>query len=80
MNNQTHPAVSIEDIRTAATRIAPYIVRTPLVESPRLNDWLGFRVLVKAECLQCRHSAFTSNRKPSQSFSRGDSTSGVRTI
>jgi threonine dehydratase len=52
MNNQTHPAISIDDIRTAATRITPYIVRTPLVESPRLNDWLGFRLLVKAECLQ----------------------------
>jgi threonine dehydratase len=52
MNNQIHPAVSIDDIRTAATRITPYIVRTPLVESPRLNDWLGFRLLVKAECLQ----------------------------
>ena len=52
MNNPIHPAVSIDDIRTAATRITPYIVRTPLVESPRLNDWLGFRLLVKAECLQ----------------------------
>lgn len=52
MNNQIHPAVSIDDIRTAATLITPYIVRTPLVESPRLNDWLGFRLLVKAECLQ----------------------------
>ena len=52
MNNQTHPALSIDDIRTSATRITPFIVRTPLVESPRLNDWLGFRLLVKAECLQ----------------------------
>ena len=52
MNNQTHPAISIDDIRTAATSITPYIVRTPLVESSRLNDWLGFRLLVKAECLQ----------------------------
>lgn len=52
MNNQTNPAISIDDIRTAATLITPYIVRTPLVESARLNDWLGFRLLVKAECLQ----------------------------
>lgn len=52
MNDQSRPAIGIDDIRTAATRIAPYIVRTPLVESPRLNDWLGFRLLVKAECLQ----------------------------
>ena len=33
-------------------RIAPHAVRTPLVESPLLNDRLGFRLLVKAECLQ----------------------------
>ena len=52
MTDQTRPAVSIDDIRAAATRIAPYAVRTPLVESPLLNDRLGFRLLVKAECLQ----------------------------
>ena len=52
MTNQTRPAIGIDDIRAAATRIAPYTVRTPLVESPRLNDWLRFRLLVKAECLQ----------------------------
>ena len=52
MNDQTRPAIGIDDIRAAATRIAPFTVRTPLVESPRLNDWLGFRLLVKAECLQ----------------------------
>ena len=56
----SHPAqgqtaadlVTIHSIRAAATRIAPYAIRTPLIESPRLNDWLGFRLLVKAECLQ----------------------------
>jgi threonine dehydratase len=52
MTDQTRPAIGIDDIRAAATRIAPYTVLTPLVESPRLNDWLGFRLLVKAECLQ----------------------------
>ncbi|MGB2000313.1 MAG: pyridoxal-phosphate dependent enzyme, partial [Candidatus Puniceispirillaceae bacterium] len=52
MTDQTRPAVGSDDIRAAAARIAPWIVRTPLVESPRLNDWLGFRLLVKAECLQ----------------------------
>ncbi|MEC8642230.1 MAG: threonine/serine dehydratase [Pseudomonadota bacterium] len=52
MNDQTRPAIGIDDIRVAADRITPWIVRTPLVESPRLNDWLGFRLLVKAECLQ----------------------------
>ena len=45
-------SVDIDTIRAAADRIAPYIVRTPLLESPRLNDALGFRLLVKPECLQ----------------------------
>ena len=52
MTDQTRPNIGIDDIRAAADRIAPFTVRTPLVESPRLNDWLGFRLLVKAECLQ----------------------------
>lgn len=45
-------AVSLDDIRAAADRIAPHTIRTPLLESPRLNDWLGFRLLVKCETLQ----------------------------
>ena len=46
------PAVTIADIRKAADRIAPHAIRTPLLESPRLNDWLDFRLLVKCENLQ----------------------------
>ena len=45
-------SIDIKTIRAAADRIAPYIVRTPLLESPRLNDALGFRLLAKPECLQ----------------------------
>ena len=45
-------AITSDTIAAAAARIAPYIVRTPLLESPRLNDWLGFRLLVKCENLQ----------------------------
>ncbi|MGC6520821.1 MAG: threonine ammonia-lyase [Candidatus Puniceispirillaceae bacterium] len=53
MNQQNAPfAVKIEDIRAAAARIAPHTIVTPLLESPRLNDWLGFRLLVKCENLQ----------------------------
>jgi threonine dehydratase len=44
--------ISRATIEAAATRIAPFIIETPLVESPRLNDKLGIRLLVKAECLQ----------------------------
>ena len=39
-------------IEAAAARIRPYIYKTPLLESPRLNDFLGYRLLVKAESLQ----------------------------
>ena len=44
--------VTIDDIKAAASRIAPHTIRTPLLESPRLNEWLGFRLLVKCENLQ----------------------------
>ena len=46
------PTVSLDDIKNAADRIAAHTIRTPLLESPRLNDWLGFRLLVKCENLQ----------------------------
>ncbi len=40
------------DITAAAQAIEPHAVRTPLLESPRLNERLGGRLLVKAESLQ----------------------------
>lgn len=43
---------SLEEIRAAATRLAPYINRTPLLESPFINERLGGRLLLKAESLQ----------------------------
>jgi threonine dehydratase len=45
-------SISIADIRTAYDRIKDHVVRTPLLESDRLNDILGRRALIKAECLQ----------------------------
>ncbi|MET0854674.1 MAG: threonine/serine dehydratase [Microterricola sp.] len=39
-------------IRAAAERLSGSVVRTPLLESPQLNDLVGARVLVKAESLQ----------------------------
>lgn len=42
----------ISTIRAAAERIQGRIVRTPLLESPQLNESVGARVLVKAESLQ----------------------------
>lgn len=49
--------VAFEDIEAAARRIAPAIVRTPLLQNDQLDAILGARVFVKAECLQ-RFGAF----------------------
>jgi len=46
------PAPTFSDIEDAAGRLAGLGVKTPLVESPRLNERLGGRVLIKAEMLQ----------------------------
>ena len=43
---------TIDDIRAAAAQIRPHAVVTPLIESNRLNDRLGGRVLLKLETLQ----------------------------
>jgi len=43
---------TIDDVRAAARQIEPYAVRTPLLESPHLNDAVGGRLLIKAESLQ----------------------------
>lgn len=55
--SQTPTLPVIDDIRAAAERIASHAVRTPLLESPHLNDMIGGRLLVKAEPLQ-RTGAF----------------------
>jgi len=41
-----------DDVEDAARQIAGVAVVTPLIENPALNERLGFRLLVKAECLQ----------------------------
>ena len=48
---------SFEGVQDAARQIAGLAVRTPLIESPALNERLGGRVLMKAETLQ-RAGAF----------------------
>ena len=45
-------AISMEDIHSAAKRLTGITVRTPLIESPLLNERMGGRVFVKPECLQ----------------------------
>ncbi len=44
--------VTYADIEAAAERVAPFINRTPLLESESLNERLGGRIFLKAECLQ----------------------------
>lgn len=46
------PTPSFPDVEAAARRIAPWVVRTPLLESPDLNARLGGRVFLKPETLQ----------------------------
>ncbi len=48
----TDPAFDLSTIRTAASRIAPHVRQTPLLEDPAINERCGGRVLVKAEVLQ----------------------------
>lgn len=45
-------APTFDDILSAAKRLDGVSIRTPLLESPLLNDQVGRRVLVKPECLQ----------------------------
>jgi threo-3-hydroxy-L-aspartate ammonia-lyase len=45
-------ALTLADIFSAKRRIAPFVNHTPIVESSLLNQWLGHRILFKAECLQ----------------------------
>lgn len=45
-------AVDFAMIRSAASRLAPVIRETPLLNSPQIDAIAGRRVLVKAECLQ----------------------------
>jgi threonine dehydratase len=45
------------DVCSAAEQLAGHVVRTPLLESPLLNEKMGGRLLIKAECLQ-RGGAF----------------------
>src|SRR6185312_12553003 len=40
------------DVQAAARRLESVVIRTPLLENPRVNDKLGGRLFIKAECLQ----------------------------
>lgn len=40
------------DVSAAAVRLRQWVVETPVLESPALDERMGTRVLLKAECLQ----------------------------
>jgi len=44
--------IDLDDIKTAAERLKPIIVRTPLISSPALDEMVRGRVFLKAENLQ----------------------------
>ncbi|MAL74654.1 MAG: pyridoxal-5'-phosphate-dependent protein [Rhodospirillaceae bacterium] len=66
------------DIMSAVNRLAGRIVRTPLLESPLLNQRMGRRILVKPECLQ-RTGSFKFRGASNKILALGDSvkTGGV---
>jgi threonine dehydratase len=57
--------LSLADIRAAAERIAPYVIRTPLLPSRALSEMLGARVSLKYEFLQ-----ETASFKPRGAFNK----------
>lgn len=52
MSAHTPAPPTLADIRAAAARIQGHAVKTPLIESPALNERFGGRVLFKPEVLQ----------------------------
>src|ERR1051325_7495125 len=44
--------VTLEDVRAAAERVRPYVVRTPLERSLGLSQLCGMDVWLKFECFQ----------------------------
>lgn len=45
-------AVCLDDIKAASERLAPYVKRTPILRTEKLDDDLGCEVYFKPECLQ----------------------------
>jgi len=52
MTDLTKLPVNAADIELAATVLAPYAVRTPLLSNPALDARVGTRVFLKPELLQ----------------------------
>lgn len=65
MHSPSAGAVTLARIEAAATRIAPYVLRTPLLPSRALTELLGVRVSLKYEFLQ-----ETASFKPRGAFNK----------
>jgi len=57
MNIETRPSPAFADVEAAARRLHGVAIRTPLINSPALDDAVGAHVFLKAETLQ-RMGAF----------------------
>jgi len=44
--------IAVDAVREAHGRISPFVVRTPLLSNPFLDERLNAKVFIKAECLQ----------------------------
>ena len=64
-------SVTLTDIRAAQERIAPYIVKTPMLRMKQLDDFLGCEVYVKAENMQVT-GAFKLRGALNKSLSLGE--------
>jgi threonine dehydratase len=65
------PIIDLAEVRRAARRIAPYVVRTPVVPSESISQRNGCRVLFKAENLQ-HVGAFKARGATNAVMSLGD--------
>ena len=68
--------VELDDIRAAAERLAPVVVRTPLIESPVLDELTGGKVLLKADG-SGPHTVGSSTGKAFAAASLGRDTLGL---
>ena len=64
-------AVEIEDVIAAQARISPYIHKTPVMQSERLNELVGCNLFFKCENLQ-KAGAFKSRGAVNAVFSLSD--------
>ncbi len=48
--------LTINEVKAAQKRLAPYVYKTPLIRLRNLDSYLNCQVYVKAECMQLTNS------------------------